>query len=209
MSEPLEVVTPDGRPTGIVKPRARIHSDGDWHVASFVWIVARRSNGAPRLVLQRRSLDKDAWPGHWDASCAGHVDAGERPIAAAVRELSEELGITVREDQLVAGPPHRQEHRLASGVVDREHHAVFLLVRDEPLDAYRPGPEVTALAFVDGDALTALHGGQLTSIDADVWAPGERRPTSRVLQGDELVPYDREYLEAIAAQARRLAQVSF
>ncbi|HEV3271615.1 MAG TPA: NUDIX domain-containing protein [Candidatus Methylacidiphilales bacterium] len=44
------------------------------------------------LFLQRRSAAKDTFPGCWDSSCSGHVDAGEDYVTAARRELGEELG---------------------------------------------------------------------------------------------------------------------
>jgi isopentenyl-diphosphate Delta-isomerase len=47
---------------------------------------------AGRFFLQRRSLSKDSFPGCWDASCTGHLDAGEDYETAARRELGEELG---------------------------------------------------------------------------------------------------------------------
>ena len=37
-------------------------------------------------------MSKDTFPGCWDSSCSGHVDAGEDYVAAARRELGEELG---------------------------------------------------------------------------------------------------------------------
>lgn len=45
------------------------------------------------LFLQKRSMSKDTQPGKWDSSVGGHVDAGETPEAAALRELGEELGL--------------------------------------------------------------------------------------------------------------------
>ena len=47
------------------------------------------------LCLQRRSYAKDNCPGLLSSSCAGHVDSGEDYLAAAMRELREELGIDV------------------------------------------------------------------------------------------------------------------
>ncbi len=41
---------------------------------------------------------------------------------------------------------HHQEHRHDSGLVDREIHDVHLWRHDEPLESYRPGPEVTGIA---------------------------------------------------------------
>lgn len=46
------------------------------------------------ILVQKRSMLKDSFPGVWDISSAGHVDAGENVDDAAVRELTEELGVT-------------------------------------------------------------------------------------------------------------------
>jgi 8-oxo-dGTP diphosphatase len=49
-----------------------------------------------RTLLCRRAADRAWYPGVWDLA-GGHVDAGESPTAALVRELTEELGIMVAE----------------------------------------------------------------------------------------------------------------
>ena len=46
-----------------------------------------------RLLIHRRSLAKDIWPGWWDIAAGGVVAAGETYEAAARRELEEELGV--------------------------------------------------------------------------------------------------------------------
>ena len=45
------------------------------------------------LLLQKRSPDKDIFPGRWDMAVGGHVDSGETPDQAVVREMTEELGV--------------------------------------------------------------------------------------------------------------------
>ena len=45
------------------------------------------------LLLQKRSAAKDIFPGRWDMAVGGHVDSGETPDRAAVREMGEELGM--------------------------------------------------------------------------------------------------------------------
>jgi isopentenyldiphosphate isomerase len=50
-------------------------------------------DGHGRLLVHRRSDDKDVWPGRWDLACGGVVGAGEAWDDAARRELAEELGI--------------------------------------------------------------------------------------------------------------------
>ena len=44
-------------------------------------------------MIQKRSLNKDRWPGLWDISICGGVISGETTRDAAVREAREELGI--------------------------------------------------------------------------------------------------------------------
>lgn len=46
-----------------------------------------------RVYLQRRSHSKAVYPGRWDLSATGHVQAGESRQGAALRELEEELRV--------------------------------------------------------------------------------------------------------------------
>ena len=71
-------------------PRSRCHGDPSLlHLAVHLFVFDRRG----RLFLQRRSRSKRIQPGRWDASVGGHVDSGEAPLDAAIREAGEELGI--------------------------------------------------------------------------------------------------------------------
>ncbi|HEX4033018.1 MAG TPA: NUDIX domain-containing protein [Solirubrobacteraceae bacterium] len=49
-------------------------------------------DGGRELLWQLRSAEKSVLPLTWDFACAGHVEAGDEPLAAAHRELLEELG---------------------------------------------------------------------------------------------------------------------
>lgn len=69
--------------------RGDIHARGLLHRA--VHILVTRDDG--QLFLQQRALSKDMAPGLWDSSAAGHVEAGETYVRAAVRELGEELAL--------------------------------------------------------------------------------------------------------------------
>ena len=51
-------------------------------------------NGKGEVYLQKRPAWKDIQPGKWDTSVGGHIDEGETPEQALVREVREELGIT-------------------------------------------------------------------------------------------------------------------
>ena len=204
--ELLEVFDAKGRPTGRAELRRVIHERGLWHLAFFCWIVT----GAGSVVLQRRASWKDTWPGCFDASAAGHVRFGEN-LAQAARELDEELGLSVDVASLEPVMRHRQEHRHANGLVDRELQDVYLLRCDRRLEDYRPGPEVSGLALVPLRALVEL--AQRTRLEIPttlVTFDDQHRPlrTPRVLHREDLVPSDPGYHQAIALAAAASTRAS-
>jgi isopentenyldiphosphate isomerase len=53
-------------------------------------------NSKGEIFLQKRSRKKDTFPGAWDSSAAGHLNAGEEYDACAHREVREELGYEMK-----------------------------------------------------------------------------------------------------------------
>ena len=91
----------DGTLTGEVKERSLVHRDGDLHGTSHVWLVRYRpSKGSADVLLQKRSADKDSFPGYYDISSAGHIPSGQDFLESAVRELEEELGVKAEPEEL-------------------------------------------------------------------------------------------------------------
>ena len=68
--------------------RPEVHRLGLKHRAVHIFLT----NARGEIFLQKRSSTKDTWPGAWDSSVSGHLDAGEGYDDAAVREVREELG---------------------------------------------------------------------------------------------------------------------
>lgn len=52
------------------------------------------------LLIQRRQLRKDRYPGCWDVSAGGFVRSGEEPAQAVLREAREELGLVLSPAEL-------------------------------------------------------------------------------------------------------------
>jgi isopentenyldiphosphate isomerase len=157
-TELLEVFGADGLPTGRAKSRAAVHRDGDWHQAFHCWIVRRARR---EVVLQRRSLSKDTYPGVWDAAAAGHWRYGETPAQAA-REIEEELGIHVPFAALTFRGREISDRIFPNGLIDREFHQVYVLEDERSVNEYRPDPaEVIGLAAFPLDGLIALADARL------------------------------------------------
>ncbi len=85
---PIQIVDEHDKPVGgedmfVAQEKGLIHR--------IVRIMVEDREG--RVLLQKRSKKMKRWPGCWDNSAAGHVDAGEDYDTAAKRELFEEIGI--------------------------------------------------------------------------------------------------------------------
>ena len=72
-------------------PRREVHRTGLKHRAVHVLIF----NARGEVFLQKRSMTKDTFPGAWDSSASGHLDTKEDYDACALREVCEELGVTL------------------------------------------------------------------------------------------------------------------
>jgi isopentenyldiphosphate isomerase len=93
MTEPeesLEIVNEKGEVTGVAR-RSEMHGNPSM-MHRVVHVLVFDEKG--RLLLQKRSLDKDVAPGRWDTSVGGHVGIGEELSLSAKREMEEELGIS-------------------------------------------------------------------------------------------------------------------
>lgn len=76
-----------------VVTRAVMRRDVLRHRCVFIVVI----DGANEILVHRRSLDKDVWPGWWDLAVGGVVTSGEGFAAAARRELAEEIGVHLDE----------------------------------------------------------------------------------------------------------------
>ena len=100
MEEFFDVCDENGIPTGEIISRKKAHETGVCHRTAHVWVIRNVSDGDAEILLQKRSDEKDSFPGCYDTSAAGHVMAGDTPEKSAERELYEELGIKTNPGEL-------------------------------------------------------------------------------------------------------------
>ncbi|MBP3900980.1 MAG: NUDIX domain-containing protein [Blautia sp.] len=133
--EYFDVVDENGMPVGEIISREKAHREGIQHRTAHVWIVRKKDSGYD-VLLQKRSRNKDSFPGMYDTSSAGHIPAGEEPLPSALRELKEELGIEAGpEDLRYAGMFHGQYEKEFHGHVFRDNEIARVYVYDRPVAA--------------------------------------------------------------------------
>ena len=90
-----DILDRDGNITGKTPVLGTVTLEkGKYHLVVHIWI----KNSKGEFLIQQRSDQMDMMPGVW-AVTGGSAKSGETSVQAAVRELSEELGIFVSPKQ--------------------------------------------------------------------------------------------------------------
>jgi isopentenyldiphosphate isomerase len=152
--ELLDVVDENGVPTGEIISREKAHRTGVRHRTSHVWLV-RRHEGSYQLLLQKRSAQKETYPGCYDISSAGHIPAGDGYVESALRELEEELGMQAAPEELTYIGTRRFTIRdMFRGklYLDVQVSNVYLLFRDTEAELFTvQEAELESVLWMDMD----------------------------------------------------------
>lgn len=150
--EYLDVVDETGEPTGERIERTIAHEKGIRHRTSHVWLF-RKKNDEIQVLLQKRCKDKDSYPGCYDISSAGHIPAGIDFIPSAIRELKEELGIDVLQEELIFCGQRRfqfEEQFYGTLFCDNQVSNVYLVWKDiEVADFHLQESEVEEVQWMN------------------------------------------------------------
>lgn len=140
MDELIDILTPDGKPTGKAALKSEAHKNGWFHATVHIWLFT--SDG--KILLQKRALNKKVFPGLWDISVAGHIGAGEKILSAAKREVFEEIGLTLEDKELIkiGTRIHQVTHK--NGIQDNEHHHIFIAELKVPVSELKIQKEEVA-----------------------------------------------------------------
>jgi len=141
--ELVEIVDPRNRPLAVL-PLPEAHRQGLMHRAVLVLVF----NHEKKVYLQKRSKRKMLYPGCWDLSATGHVQQGESCEDAAIRELREELQLSV--------PSLKLKQELPASA-DTGYEFISLFTAGRVLQTPQPNPEELETGyFFDPDELALL-----------------------------------------------------
>ncbi|MCH3881987.1 MULTISPECIES: NUDIX hydrolase [Tenacibaculum] len=146
MDELLNILTPEGEPTGKTALKSEAHKNGWFHATVHVWIFTSDK----KILLQKRALTKKVFPGLWDISVAGHVAAGEEILTSAKREVFEEIGLQIDDEDLIKIGTRIHQISHPNGIQDNEHHHVFITELKVPIEDLKiQKEEVDAIKLFD------------------------------------------------------------
>ncbi|MBV8542288.1 MAG: isopentenyl-diphosphate Delta-isomerase [Pseudonocardiales bacterium] len=111
-------------------------------------------DGSGRVLMTRRAISKQTWPGVWTNTCCGHPLPGEGYAQAAARRLADELGLRLTRSA-VALPDFSYRAVAPDGVVENEFCPVLVATADgiptpDPTEVlehhWSPWPHIITLA---------------------------------------------------------------
>jgi len=146
--ELITIYNENNSSTNIQKMKSMAHKNGLWHRCSHIWIY--NSNG--EILLQLRTKNKKLYPNMWDISAAGHVGAGEDPIISALREMHEEIGLSIKQENL-----HflkiKKKKTIYKEIKNNEFYYIYLLKFDGDIKKLTlQKEEVSKIKFLGIDA---------------------------------------------------------
>ena len=129
-TERVVLLDDDGTPVGS-ELKSAVHSE---HTPLHLAFSCHVLNPAGEVLVTRRSLHKQTWPGVWTNAFCGHPAPGETVEDAVRRRGRQELGTSLAEVVCVL-PDFRYRARAADGTVENEVCPVFCALADGPVDA--------------------------------------------------------------------------
>jgi isopentenyldiphosphate isomerase len=206
MAEMIDVFDGNHNPLGSLE-RVAVHKLGLWHQTFHCWIVGERA-GFRFVLLQLRSKEKKNYPDFLDITAAGHLETGEAPLDG-IRELQEELGVTISSAALqFLGIKHDVADE-PNGIHNREFAHVFLLRDDREMAGYHlQEDEVSGLVEVEVTQGLRLFSGQVGSMNCKATRieDGEVVSFARSIEASDLIPRVDNYYLKIFIMARLMLE---
>ena len=122
MGEFVDILDSSGQPTQRTCLKSEAHKFGYWHPCVHIWFYTNNNE----VLVQKRALIKDTFPNLWDVSVAGHVICGENLIAAAQREVFEEIGLRINKNELKEIATFKYAFKHSEYLIDKEFCTLYI-----------------------------------------------------------------------------------
>ncbi|SIQ57531.1 Isopentenyldiphosphate isomerase [Maribacter ulvicola] len=131
MDELIDILDAHGKLTGKTAMKSDAHKNGWFHQTVHIWFYT--PNG--QILMQQRSKNKDVFPLLWDVSVAGHIGASESILTSVIREVQEEIGLTISPPDLEKIGIYKSFKNHSRTLKDYEFHHTFIAELKSPFSA--------------------------------------------------------------------------
>lgn len=166
------LLPPTFEKSGVIKPRDKAISDGDWIGTFNLWII--QSEPVPSIIYQQRSSRSTWAPNKLDVTTGGHYQAGET-IFDGLREVKEELGRTYDKTTLTYFGRKLHVSPDIHGFTRHNVVDIFFVTDNSPLSSYKlEEEEVYAIVSCPINSLIQAHSSNLSFNASGVNNKGEK-----------------------------------
>ena len=184
--------------------RGEIHEKGHIHKVVHCWFEEDTENGK-YCYFQQRAMYK-SYPGLYGVMVGGHIDSGEDVFEALKREISEEAGISVREEN-ISFINEIFENIVDGDFIDNEICEVYRYNVDEDT-VFNPNKEVAKVVRINEEAYKKCVFGITETVEAEVIAVSNQQGMKEYAVGDKFLihtedfcEYDRRYVRMVTGMS--------
>lgn len=113
--ERIDILDEEGNKTGKTATIEALHKNGKWHKVVGIIIYDQNKN----ILMQQRAIKEKSDPGKWDIAAAGHIGSHEKELEGIKRELKEEIGLSLKEDEIKHFMSYKKE--VKNDTVNKKH----------------------------------------------------------------------------------------
>ena len=183
-----------------ISSKQQAHQEGLWHKTGHCWIITEDGN----IWLQLRGSDKQLYPNLLDISCAGHIQIGESTKSGTLREIEEEIGIHLEENNLEKMFTHKLV--FDNPYKNREFCHTYLYKTQLKLTDLKLCPtEVDGMFEADIQDLLDLFLGDKTSINANgiIRSAKGFKCQNKKLTTKDFCPHGNKYYQKVFSTIQR------
>ncbi|WP_291864330.1 NUDIX domain-containing protein [Maribacter sp.] len=160
MDELIDILDMDGNLTGETVMKSVAHRKGLFHQTIHVWFYTKNGD----ILIQQRGKNKTIHPLLWDVSVAGHIGAGEAIEISALREVEEEIGLIISQNELQKIGIFKSFQKHSDTLIDYEFHHTFIVEFKVPLkDLTKKDSEIKRLDIIPINLLKKIIQNQKTT----------------------------------------------